>query len=102
MRSFKTWVICRQRIFTTTPSFYLTDILNLIESYDNLILMVLDTFHYVAFLILDFISYIILVIIGGVDTSGGRNNIKGDLEEMISLNNRWYFIPHEVLMIIAD
>ena len=60
-----------------------------------------ETFCYVTVLSLDVIGYCLLVSLGGGDTTGGRNKLKGESEEMLSPKNWGRFIPHAVLTSIA-
>ena len=65
------------KIAHNNPLVVFTLILNQIESYDNLILMMVDMFKFMGNLSLDVMGYCLLVSLGGEETSGGRNKLKG-------------------------
>ena len=60
------------------PLVVFTLMLNQIESYDNLIIMMVETFKFMGFLSLDVMSYCLLVSLGG--EGEGRNKLKGEIE----------------------
>ena len=58
------------------PLVVFTDILDKIESYDNMILMMVDTFQFITKLGLDVIGYCLLVSLGGGEDVGQKNRTK--------------------------
>ena len=66
------------KISHSNPLVVFTTILNQIESYDNLIQMMVDTFVHVTELGLDVLGYCLLVALGGGDSKGGRSKLKED------------------------
>ena len=66
------------KISHSNPIVVFTTILNQIESYDNLIQMMVDTFIHVTELSLDVLGYCLLVALGGGDSKGGRSKLKED------------------------
>ena len=66
------------KISHSNPLVVFTTILNQIESYDNLIQMMVDTFVHVTELSLDVLGYCLLVALGGGDSKGGRSKLKED------------------------
>lgn len=58
------------------PLVVFTDILGKIESYDNMILMMVDTFQFVTRLGLDVMGYCLLVSLGGGEEADQRNRTK--------------------------
>ncbi|KAL9187407.1 hypothetical protein ACHAXT_001510 [Thalassiosira profunda] len=58
------------------PLVVFTDILGKIESYDNMILMMVDTFEFVTQLGLDVMGYCLLVSLGGGEEVSGRSRVK--------------------------
>lgn len=66
------------KVSHSNPLVVFTTILNQIESYDNLIQMMVDTFVHVTELSLDVLGYCLLVALGGGDSKGGRSKLKED------------------------
>ena len=66
------------KISHSNPLVVFSAILNQIESYDNLILMMVDTFKHATVLSLDVLGYCLLVALGGGDSHGGRSKLKDD------------------------
>ena len=64
------------KIAHNNPLVVFTLMLNQIESYDNLILMMVETFKFMGVLSLDVIGYCLLVSLGG--EGEGRNKLKGE------------------------
>jgi len=64
------------KISHNNPLVVFTDILGKIESYDNMILMMVDTFHFVSKLGLDVMGYCLLVSLGGGGDAGQKNRSK--------------------------
>lgn len=64
------------KISHNNPLVVFTDILGKIESYDNMILMMVDTFHFVSKLGLDVMGYCLLVSLGGGGDAGQKNRTK--------------------------
>jgi THO complex subunit 2 len=60
------------------PLVLFTDILSKIESYDNMILMMVDTFQFVTKLGLDVMGYCLLVSLGGGEEVGQKNRTKSE------------------------
>jgi THO complex subunit 2 len=60
------------------PLVVFTDILSKIESYDNMILMMVDTFQFVTKLGLDVMGYCLLVSLGGGEEVGQKNRTKSE------------------------
>jgi THO complex subunit 2 len=58
------------------PLVVFTDILDKIESYDNMILMMVDTFQFITKLGLDVMGYCLLVSLGGGEDVGQKNRTK--------------------------
>ena len=63
------------KVAHNNPLVVFTLILNQIESYDNLILMMVETFKFMGVLSLDVMGYCLLVSLGG--EGEGRNKVKG-------------------------
>jgi THO complex subunit 2 len=63
------------KVAHNNPLVVFTLILNQIESYDNLILMMVETFKFMGVLSLDVMGYCLLVSLGG--EGEGRNKLKG-------------------------
>jgi len=60
------------------PLVVFTDILSKIESYDNMILMMVDTFQFATKLGLDVMGYCLLVSLGGGEEAGQKNRTKSE------------------------
>jgi THO complex subunit 2 len=65
------------KVAHNNPLVVFTLMLNQIESYDNLILMMVDTFKFMGVLSLDVMGYCLLVSLGG--EGEGRNKLKGKI-----------------------
>ena len=68
------------KVAHNNPLVVFTLMLNQIESYDNLILMMVDTFKFMGVLSLDVMGYCLLVSLGG--EGEGRSKLKGEFHPM--------------------
>jgi len=66
------------KVTHNNPLVVFTTILSQIESYDNFILMMVDTFRYMTWLSLDVMGYCLLVSLGGGDGGEARSKLKAD------------------------
>jgi THO complex subunit 2 len=65
------------KVANTNPLVVFTAILNQIESYDNLISLMVDTFEFLTSYSLDVLGYCLLTFLGGGDAKLSRTKTKG-------------------------
>ena len=65
------------KVAHNNPLVVFTLILNQIESYDNLILMMVDMFKFMGSLSLDVMGYCLLLRLGGDEKGTVKNKLKG-------------------------
>ena len=78
------------------PLVVFTDILSKIESYDNMILMMVDTFQFATKLGLDVMGYCLLVSLGGGEDTGQKNRTKS---KCLLVTSNLTSLFHQVLSI---
>lgn len=84
------------KVTHNNPLVVFTSILNQIESYDNLILMMVEMFKFMGSLSLDVMGYCLLVRLGG----GEKETVKNKLKGMFAINSMPLFIS--VVLVLME